>query len=122
MDALLAAPVKQASRLSGAAIRQPPPAVRHVGPALVYRYSPRCLVVRRVVLREQVLAIVVAVRRTDDRVDVRARRVIVVQSNAALVIKLREDHRAMVDRKGCGPSLLRSHSRQEGLHSLSNWR
>ena len=48
-----------------------------------------------VVLAEQVLPIIVAVRRANDRVNVVARRLLVPQRDAALVVELYKDHGAV---------------------------
>src|SRR5678815_2154270 len=56
---------------------------------------PGLMVVLRVVLPQQVLAVVVAVGRADDRVDVIARRLVVGERDAALVIELDQDDRAV---------------------------
>src|SRR5262245_16991453 len=56
---------------------------------------PVLMVVLRVVLPEQILAVVVAVGGADDRVDVIARRLVVVERNTALVIELDQDDRAV---------------------------
>src|SRR5215813_3130360 len=56
---------------------------------------PGLVVVLRVVLSEQILAVVVAVGRADDRVDMIARGLVVVERDAALVIELDQDDRAV---------------------------
>src|SRR5499425_359894 len=48
-----------------------------------------------VVLAQEVLAVVVAVRSAHHRVDVVARRVVVVERDPPLVIELDQDHRAV---------------------------
>src|SRR5262245_38389719 len=52
------------------------------------------VIVPGVVLAQQVAAVVVAVRRAHDGVDVVARRRVVVVGDAGLVVELNEDHRA----------------------------
>src|SRR5712691_3163196 len=60
----------------------------HMGP-------PGVVIDLLVVLAQQILAVVVAVRRADHRVDVIARGRIVVERHAALVIELDQDHRTV---------------------------
>src|SRR5699024_7294190 len=49
----------------------------------------------RVVLAQQILAVVVAVRGSDHRMNVGARRPVVLEVDAPLVIELDQDHRAL---------------------------
>src|SRR5688572_10187168 len=54
-----------------------------------------CMVEMFVMLAQEILAVVVAVGRTHDGMNVLTRRLIVVQGNARLMVELDEDHRTV---------------------------